>query len=68
MRTTHAIASLIREGKTAQIGSAIQSGRREGMITLERCLAERVAAGEIRVEDARAAANDQTSLAMQLAK
>jgi Tfp pilus assembly pilus retraction ATPase PilT len=38
------------------------------MITLERCLADRVAAGEIRLEDARAAANDVSSLSMNLPK
>lgn len=68
MRSTHAIASLIREGKTAQIGSFLQSGRREGMITLERSLADRVLAGEIRAEDARAAANDPSALATYLSK
>ena len=68
LRVTHAVASLIREGKTAQIGSAIQSGRREGMLTLERCLADRVQAGEIRAEDARAVANEPSSLASYLAR
>ncbi|MBX3233738.1 MAG: PilT/PilU family type 4a pilus ATPase [Labilithrix sp.] len=66
LRVNHAVASMIRESKTAQVGSVIQSSRREGMITLERCLADRVAAGEIRLEDARAAANDPASLAMQM--
>ena len=68
LRVTHAVASLIREGKTAQIGSAIQSGRREGMLTLERCLADRVQAGEIRIEDARAVANEPSSLASYLGR
>lgn len=68
LRGTHAVASLIREGKTAQLGSTIQSGRREGMITLERSLADRVAAGDIRPDDARAAANDPSSLSMTLPK
>ncbi len=68
LRVTHAVAALIREGKTAQIATAIQSGRREGMISLERCLADRVQAGEIRLEDARAAANDLEGLAIYLAK
>ena len=57
-----AIGSLIREGKTAQIPTTIQASRREGMITLERSLADRVLAGEIRVEDARAAANHRAAL------
>ena len=67
LRVTHAVGSMIREGKTAQIASAVQSGRREGMLSLERCLADRVLAGDIRAEDAHAAANDATSLAQYLA-
>ncbi len=62
-----AIGSLIREGKTAQIPTTIQASRREGMITLERCLADRVLAGEIRIEDARAAANHRAALESFLA-
>jgi twitching motility protein PilT len=68
LRVTHAVAALIREGKTAQIATALQSGRRDGMISLERCLADRVRAGEIRMEDARAAANDLEGFAIYLAK
>ncbi len=68
LRVNHAAASMIREGKTAQMTSVLQSGRREGMITLERCLADRVLAGEVRPEHARAAANDAEALAMYLTK
>jgi twitching motility protein PilT len=68
LRVTHAVASMVREGKTAQIATAIQSGRREGMMSLERCLADRVQAGEVRLDDARAAANDPASLSLYLAK
>ncbi len=68
LRGTHAVASLVREGKSAQIPTLLQSGRREGMVSLERSLADRVLAGDIRVEDARAAANDVGSLAQYLAK
>ncbi|MFO0738869.1 MAG: PilT/PilU family type 4a pilus ATPase [Labilithrix sp.] len=66
LRVNHAAASLIRDGKTAQLGTVIQAGRKDGMIMLERCLAERVAAGEVRLEDARAAANDPASLTLQM--
>lgn len=66
LRGTHAVASIVREGKTAQLASALQSGRREGMLSLERSLADRVQAGEIRLEDARAVANEPASLAMYL--
>lgn len=67
LRINHAAASLIREAKTAQLASVLQSGRREGMISLERCLADRVLAGEVMPEHARAAANDGGALAMYLA-
>jgi twitching motility protein PilT len=63
LRVNRAVAAMIREGKTAQIPTAIQSGKSEGMLSLERSLADRVLAGEIRMEDARAVANDLDSLA-----
>lgn len=66
LRVNHAVASMIRESKTAQIASVIQSSRREGMLLLERCLADRVIAGDVRADDARSAANDPESLAMQM--
>jgi len=62
LRVTRAVASLIREGKTAQFSTVLQSSRREGMLALERNLADRVLAGEIRSEDAFAAANDPEAL------
>lgn len=49
---TPAIANLIREGKTAQIYSAIQTGGRLGMVTLENSLADLVKKKLIRPEDA----------------
>ena len=67
LRNNHAVASLIREGKTAQIASAIQAGKKEGMLSLERSLADRVRAGEVKLDDARAAAHDPDSLAAYLA-
>jgi hypothetical protein len=38
------------------------------MLSLERCLADRVQAGEIRVEDARSVANEPSSLTSYLAR
>jgi twitching motility protein PilT len=52
MVTTAGIASMIREGKSHQIASAIQTGRDEGMIPLDRSLAERVQSGELALETA----------------
>ncbi len=64
LRVTHAVANVIREGRTAQIATLLQSGRREGMLCLERCLADYVTEGLIRIEDARAAANDPEALSL----
>lgn len=68
LRVTKATANIIREGRTAQIGTSLQSGKREGMISLERCLADYVHAGSISLESATAAANELESLTMYLAK
>jgi twitching motility protein PilT len=68
LRVTHGVANVIREGKTAQIGSMLQAGKRDGMVSLERCLAEYVQAGVISVEHAKTHANDVDSLTMYLAK
>ncbi|MEY4582237.1 MAG: hypothetical protein RL701_6940 [Pseudomonadota bacterium] len=68
LRVNRAVASLIREGKSAQLASVLQSTRREGMLSLERCLADRVQAGEIHHEDAVAAANDPEALAQCLSR
>ncbi len=67
LRVTRGVASLIREGKTAQLPTAIQSGRKDGSVSLERSLADRVKAGDVRVEDARANANDLDALQSYLA-
>jgi twitching motility protein PilT len=52
MIVTPAIANLIREGKTSQIYSAIQTGGKLGMQTLEKVLADQYKAGLISFEAA----------------
>ena len=52
MVVTPAISNLIREGKTAQIYSAIQTGGKIGMQTLEMVLADLYKAGTISFEHA----------------
>ncbi|MEN2736628.1 type IV pilus twitching motility protein PilT [Microbacterium sp. X-17] len=47
MLTTPAIANLIREGKTYQIGSMMQAGRDQGMHTMDQHLADLVDSGAI---------------------
>ena len=63
LRSTSGVASLVREGKTSQLASAIQAGRAHGMVTLERSLADLVRAGTITREAASAVANDVDALA-----
>lgn len=62
LRITPAVANLIREGRTAQIVNALQAGAGEGMLVLERCLADLVRANRIRRDTAQAAANDSATL------
>jgi twitching motility protein PilT len=58
---TPAIANLIREGKTYQIGSAMQAGRGLGMQTMDQHLADLVNAGDITVEAALEKVHDPVS-------
>lgn len=62
LRVNHAVGSAIREGKTPQIPGIIQSSRRDGMLPLERCLADMARGGVITTEVARAVANEPVSL------
>jgi twitching motility protein PilT len=55
MIATPAIANLIREGKTYQVGSVLQSGAAQGMQSMDQCLAELVNQGVI----SRAAAQEK---------
>jgi len=62
LHVTHAVGALIREGRSHQISTVIQTGRDLGMVSLERSLADRVRAGLISRSVARATANDPTDL------
>ena len=64
---TPAISALIREGKTHQIYSAIQTGANLGMCTMEKSLAELHEAGLITIEDAVSKANHPLELRPLLA-
>lgn len=66
LKHTHGVANHIREGKVEQLISDIQTGRREGMIPLERCLADLVRAGSISTEQAKTVANEPSTLAEYL--
>lgn len=62
LRVNTNVASMIRDGKTAQIQSAIQAGGHDGMIPLEKHLTELVRAGVVDLENARAVVSDPNSL------
>ena len=49
---TAATANLIREGRTHELPSVLETGSEHGMVALNRSLADLVGAGEITVEDA----------------
>jgi twitching motility protein PilT len=61
-----AISNLIREGKTFQIPSVIQTSRRLGMITLTDALIELVNSNTVEPREAYAKALDKTAIVMQL--
>ncbi len=57
-----AVANLIREGKTFQIPSMMQTGRSFGMRMMNDCLSELVENGAVTVEEALAKAIDKEAL------
>jgi len=57
-----AVANLIREGKTAQLYSQIQTGGDQGMQTLEKALADLIAEGAITKDEAMAKASKPAEL------
>jgi twitching motility protein PilT len=58
----NAVANLIRENRIHEISSVIETSSQEGMIDLNRCLAELVSKGEISVEHAYMYATDSRIL------
>ena len=59
---TPAIRNLIREGKIAQMYSAIQTGQGQGMQTLDQCLQELVQKGVVSREEAKYKAQNKDSI------
>jgi twitching motility protein PilT len=62
LRVTTSVGSAIREGKMGAMRSAMQSGRADGMITLERSLADLVRRRAISLDVARRTATDPSTL------
>ena len=64
--TIPSIANLIREGKTFQIASVIQTSKRLGMVTLNDALIDLVDAGQVEPKEAYMKANDKSGFAHML--
>ncbi len=62
LRVNTSVATGLREGKISTVVSAMQSGRREGMVMLERSLADLVRRGDVHFDEAKAVANDAAAL------
>lgn len=62
LKVTHPVQAAIRFGKTEMIENAVQTGRKDGMITLDESLAQHAAAGRISWETAKRHAKDPDSM------
>ncbi len=65
---TPAISNLIREGKTFQIPSAMQTGKQQGMVMLNDALMELVQKGVVEPRDAYIKSVDKSGFEAQLAR
>lgn len=57
---TPAVANLLREGKTFQIPSIMQTGRKDGMVTMDQAIEEKLKAELITAEEAYLKAHDKS--------
>jgi twitching motility protein PilT len=65
---TNAVRNAIREGKVNQIFNAMDTGRSEGQVLMNQCLAEKVQIGEISMEDALYYSYDPKGLEKELGR
>ena len=65
---TPAVRSLIRQNKSFQIPSAMQTGKRQGMQLLDDALADLVRTGKVTLENALALANDPVAVRNSLGR
>jgi twitching motility protein PilT len=68
MINNHAVENLIRENKTYQIDSVIETSLREGMISLDKSLADLVQRGMITLDDALTYSQNREYLQMLVGK
>jgi twitching motility protein PilT len=66
LMVNYAVGALIREGKTHQLATQIQTGRDDGMVALDASLLDLVRAGRIDRETAVANARDPVELQRRL--
>jgi twitching motility protein PilT len=66
MLATSAVRNVIREQKTHQLNNLIQISGAEGMVSLDKVLAELVKKGEITIDDAMTWATDQKAFKMMV--
>lgn len=66
MVANNAVKSIIRDGKTHQLNNTIQTSASEGMISLDKVLAEYVNKGDITLDDALTWAMDQKAFKMMV--
>jgi twitching motility protein PilT len=63
---TPAVRTIIREGKTHQLGNIIQTSAADGMVLLERSLADLVSKGEVAIDEATNWAIDPKNLKLMV--
>ena len=68
MLKNHAIENLIRENKDHQLDSVIETSLKDGMVSLDRALAELVLSGKVAVDDAFMYSKNRDYLQMLLSK
>lgn len=56
---SHAVSNIVREGKIEKIVSVLQSGKRDGMQSMDDALEQLVKAGDVDITDAYMKANDK---------
>lgn len=62
LANTKAVSNLIREGRTQEVQTVIETGAEQGMVTMNQTLGDLVRRGEITTEDARAYSPDVREL------
>jgi twitching motility protein PilT len=68
MINNHAVENLIRENKTYQIDSVVETSLRDGMMSLDKSLADLVQKGEVTTDDAFLYSNNREYLQMLISR